>query len=132
MSDIIIPSAISGKEYPSWAVKAVDRLMTLANEKPMWEVLDFVVIRWMNKNIKNAKLLQDEVIRLRGSRLNEYASTVTKKGDVGSQRHLGEMPREISFIVEFFYKDKIEEMGRRKFYYAFFKRYKIFRVAQTL
>lgn len=121
--------------YPSWAVRATDRFMELCKEKSMWEMLDFIVVVWMKKNVKNSAELKKYVDSLRSTRKNKYASTEKKTRygtDLGGQRHLGEIPKEIALVIEMFYSEDVESIGTRRFYYLFFKRYPVFRVADKL
>lgn len=130
MTDILVPS-LSGNFYPAWAHNAADRFLAMTKEKPMWEVLDMIVEVWMKKNISDSKKLLDEVLRLRATRLNKFAANSTGH-DLGGHRHLGEIPQEVQRILDIFYDDEIERMGPRNFYYQFFTRYPIFRVAEKL
>lgn len=129
--DILIPGQLNNKEYPSWAVKAADHFVEITKKKPMWEVIDLMVEVWMKKNPEAAKKHLEDVQYERKTRKNVYAAT-EKNGEVGTQRALGEIPTEIAMILDIFYYEQIEEMGVKKFYYKFFKKYPCFRVAEKL
>jgi len=131
--DILIPGTLDkDKQYPAWAVKATDHFIGMTKNKDIWEVLDLMVDVWIKKNSQEAQKHAQEVKLEQETRKNHFASTERSNGDLGGQRALGEIPYEIGMILDMFYHEKIEEIGQKKFYYKFFKRYPQFKVAQKL
>lgn len=130
MSDLLIPDQshpnIPTQLRPEWAVKAVDHLMEMVKVKPIWEVVDFIVSVWA-KNKERVEKFEKEKNEMKESRANTYASNKDM-----SMRYLGEVPIEINDLIETFYSDDINAMGKKEFWREFMKRYAYFRIADKL
>lgn len=130
MSDLLIPDQshpdMPVNLRPEWAVKAIDRLGELAQSRPMWEVIDFIVSVWA----KNKDLVEDfekdkeEMIK---TRANQFGANKDM-----NLRYLAEIPVEISDLIETFYHDDIQAMGLKEFWREFARRYSYFRIATKI
>jgi len=130
MSDLIIPDQshpdIPTQLRPEWAVKAIDHLMAMAKKKPMWEVIDFIVSVWAKNTNRVAEFERDKD-EMKESRANKFGSNKDM-----NLRYLAEIPFEINDLLETFYMDDIEAMGRKNFWREFVKRYKYFQISEKL
>lgn len=130
MGDMIIPDQshplMPPKMRPASAVKAVDHLLKMTKEKSMWEVIDFIISIWAKKE-DLVKEYDKEKALIKATRANEFASNKEM-----NLRYMAEIPVEIMDVLDMFYKDKIDEMGKKKFWTDFCKKYPYFQIADKL
>lgn len=124
---IDVYSSISNKIYPSWAVKAVDNLLLKVKKQGLWGTLDFVIDIWLKKNPETAKKFISERKSISSSRRTNTASSKTK-----SLRYLVEIPYEISYVIDFFFQREVKEMGTKRFWREFSRRYPLFKVPEKI
>jgi hypothetical protein len=121
-TSITYKDPLSGKEYPSWMVEAVDQLLFKIRHKSIWEIVDFCIEVWAKKNPKDYQDYFKYMKRYRASRKNKYGSTKDK-----SIRSLVQVPRELTGILNKIAIHRIEEYGEDKFWKDFAKKYPGFR-----
>lgn len=92
----------------------------------MWEVIDFVLKVWKEKEDR-VKDFEVEREMVKDTRANEFASSESK-----SIRYMAEIPAEIMDVLDMFYSREIDEMGKKKFWNEFCKRYPYFKMADKL
>ena len=130
MNDLLITDQshpdIPPQMRPEWAVKAVDHLMKMVKEKPMWEVIDFIVSVWAKKEDRVADF-EKQKDEMKQTRANAFASNADM-----NLRYLAEIPMEISDLIENFYSEDISAMGKKEFWREFVKRYKYFQISEKL
>lgn len=127
MSDLLVADSFSNKLRPAWVVEAADNLIWKVRNKDIWESIDFLLEVWKRKNPQEAARFGDAVRDTTSSRRNEHASSETK-----SLRYLLELPQEIHAALDFFFAEKINEMGKNNFFREFARRYPFFKVAERI
>lgn len=108
----------NGKLITNEDIKAVDALLQKVETKPMWEVIEFLVEIFLRRNPEYA----DKVSR---PLLNDVGATQDK-----SFRHLASIPASLMDLIDYFYRDNIDSIGRKKFMREFVKRYPVFGVGK--
>lgn len=125
---VFVPKATSEKSVEN-AVKVafVERLIYFSKTHSMFDTIDLVVDSWVRSNPEYAKAHYDMVEDKRRANFDEYGSNMTKKsGDSMNFRHLAEIPLEVYEVIDILYKTRISEIGKRKFWRQFAKRYSQF------
>lgn len=108
----------NGKTITSDDIHAVDALLEKVSTKPMWEVIEFLVEIFLRRNPEYANKLNRPL-------LNEYGADSKKEF-----RHLASVPNSLVDLIDYFYKDEINSIGRKKFFREFTKRFPIFGVGK--
>lgn len=108
----------NGKVITSQDISAVDELLHKVEQKPMWEVIEFLVSIFLKRNPEYADKLNRPLI-------NEYGSDVKKEF-----RHLASIPNSLMDLIDYFYRDEIGSIGRKKFFREFVKRFPMFGVGK--
>lgn len=92
----------------------------------MWEVIDFIVEVWKKKDVQVSDYMEERNM-LKATRANEFGSDKDH-----NWRYLAEIPEEVMGIIDMFYLDEIEKMGKKRFWREFAKRYPIFTIAEKI
>lgn len=121
-TSITYKDPLSGKEYPSWMVEAVDEFLYKIRHKSIWEIVDFCIEVWAKRNPKEYREYFETMKRYRSDRKNKFGSTESK-----SLRSLLEVPREITGLLRKVASHRIDEYGETKFWKDFAKKYPGFR-----
>lgn len=117
---------LTGKVYPSWAVQAVDALLSKLRTKPMWEGIDFLVEVYFKRFPQVATELKTNQRDTQSAHKNRYGANKDR-----DMRILADIPEPLSDLLDYFYHDEIEA-DRKKFYRQFVRRYPIFKTPDVL
>ncbi len=103
-----------------------DKIIEMKNTRDPWEVIDMLVQRWMDTNPKEYKSFVVNIENKRYTRDNKFGSNSSK-----TLRSVADIPEKLIYMIRAIYKTNELEMDK-DFFNKFWKRYPIFRVAESL
>lgn len=101
-------------------MEAVDSFLKKIASKSIWEGTDLLVKVFLKRH-------PEYETKTTGEGLDKFASNK----ELG-MRHLARIPTSLYDLIDYFYHDDIESMGRKKFLYGFVKRYPLFKVPERI
>lgn len=113
----------NGKEYPVWAVRAVDDLFVKVKKKGLWETVEFALKLYLEKHPEFVQEQKD----LQSSRANKHAAFKNK-----SNRLIVELPETINDFIHVFFDGEIKAMGQKRFSRELARRFPIFKVPEKI
>jgi len=107
-------------------LRFADKIIEMKRTRDPWEVIDMLVQHWIDSNPKQYKSFVVNVEDKRYTRVNKFGSNKSK-----TIRSVADIPEKIIYMIRAIYKSDELEMDK-DFFNKFWKRYPIFRVAESL
>ena len=127
MDDLDYIDPLTGRVTPVWLQVAVTDLLHKIRHKDIWEIVDFCIKIWGQRNPEDYKAYFKEMKKYKANRLNEYASSKSKV-----HRELVSLPEDVNYLLDKLAAHRIADYGAQKFWREFARRYPGFSPAKRV